>query len=86
VPHGLGVLHDEVARALAALPDVAGDPTAERALAAVSGLPAAVFTAAGPIGLAAVTGAVLATAAQGVHPERQGAQVQGLPAEPRRRA
>ena len=31
VPHGLGVLNDEVARMLAALPDVAGDPTPARA-------------------------------------------------------
>src|ERR687886_254572 len=68
VPHGLGVLRDEVGRMLATLPDVAADPTPARALAAVSGLPSAVLTAAAPVGLAAVAAAVLATAVQGVHP------------------
>jgi flagellar biosynthetic protein FlhB len=68
VPHGLGVLHDEVARMLATLPDVAADPTPARALSTLSGLPSAVLTAAAPVGLAAAAAAVLATAAQGVHP------------------
>src|ERR687885_1458803 len=68
VPHGLGVLRDEVGRMLATLPDVAADPTPARALAALSGLPSAVLTAAAPVGLAAVAAAVLATAPQGVHP------------------
>ena len=68
VPHGLGVLRDEVGRMLATLPDVAADPTAARALASVSGLPSAVLTAAAPVGLAAVAAAVLGTAVQGVHP------------------
>lgn len=68
VPHAVGVVREEVTRMLAALPDAATDPTPGRALAALSGLPAAVLTAAAPIGLAAVAAAVLATAAQGVHP------------------
>ena len=68
VPHGLGVLREQVGRMLATLPDVAADPTPARALAAVSGLPSAVLTAAAPVGLAAVAAAVLATAVQGVHP------------------
>ncbi len=68
VPHGLGVLREEVTRMLAALPDVAADPTPGRALATLSGLPSAVLTAAAPIGLAAGAAAVLATAVQGLHP------------------
>jgi flagellar biosynthetic protein FlhB len=68
VPHGLGVLHDEAVRVLATLPDVANDPSPERALTALSGLAGGVLGAAGPIGVAALAGAVLATAAQGVHP------------------
>ena len=67
VPHGLGVLHDEVARMLATLPDVAADPTPARALATLSGLPSAVLTAAAPVALAAAVAAVLAMGAQGVH-------------------
>src|SRR5689334_20924770 len=68
VPHGLTVLREELGRMLAALPDVAADPTPARALGAVAGLPSAVLVAAAPIGLAAAAAAVLATGVQGVHP------------------
>jgi flagellar biosynthetic protein FlhB len=67
VPHAIGVLSGEVTAMLAQLPAVASDPTPARVLAAVAGLPQAVLTAAAPVGVAAAGGAVLATAAQGVH-------------------
>jgi flagellar biosynthetic protein FlhB len=67
VPHAIGVLSGEVTAMLARLPAVAADPTPARVLAAVSGLPMAVLTAAAPVGAAAAAGAVLAMAAQGVH-------------------
>ena len=67
VPHAIGVLSGEVTAMLAGLPAVAADPTPALVLAAVSGLPVAVLTAAAPVGAAAAAGAVLAMAAQGVH-------------------
>ena len=68
VPHGVDVLRTQVGGMLATLPGVAADPTPARALAAVAVLPGAVLTAAAPIALAATAAAVIATAAQGVHP------------------
>jgi len=50
------------------VPDAITDPTPERALDAVSALPMAVVGATLPVALAALAGALLATAAQGVHP------------------
>jgi flagellar biosynthesis protein FlhB len=53
---------------LARLPEIAADPTPARALEVLNQLPMAVLRGAGPVCLAAALGAVLATAAQGVHP------------------
>jgi flagellar biosynthetic protein FlhB len=49
------------------LPQVVTDPTPSHALAAVAALPMAVLLPVAPVALAAVTGAILATAAQGVY-------------------
>jgi flagellar biosynthetic protein FlhB len=68
VPHAVGVLRDEVTGMLAVLPGVAADPSPSRALAALGGLPQALLLAAGPVCGAAAVGALLAMAAQGVHP------------------
>jgi flagellar biosynthesis protein FlhB len=50
------------------LPEVANDPTTGRAFAVASQLPKAVLYGAGPMCGAAALAALLATAAQGVHP------------------
>ena len=50
------------------LPGAVADPSTAGALATLSDLPWAVLSATAPVALAAVVGAVLATAAQGVHP------------------
>jgi len=49
------------------LPAVVADPSPARALDAVAALPMAVLLATAPVALAALAGALLATAAQGVH-------------------
>jgi flagellar biosynthetic protein FlhB len=49
------------------LPDVAADPSPAHALDAVAALPMAVLTPLAPVALAALAGALLATAAQGVY-------------------
>jgi flagellar biosynthetic protein FlhB len=72
VPHAVGVLRGQVTTMLALLPAAAADPTPSRALATLGGLPRAVFEAAGPVCAAAAAGAVLAMAAQGVHPSTKG--------------
>jgi flagellar biosynthetic protein FlhB len=53
---------------LVRLPQVVNDPTPSHALEAVAALPMAIVLPVAPVALAAVAGAVLATAAQGVHP------------------
>ncbi len=67
-PHAAGVLSDEVRTGLRRLPDVAADPSPAVALKMLASVPQDVLWAAGPVCLAAVGAAVLATAVQGVHP------------------
>jgi flagellar biosynthesis protein FlhB len=55
-------------RILAALPAVAQDPSPARALDVLGMMPMAVLIGAAPVCLAALLGAILATAAQGVYP------------------
>jgi flagellar biosynthetic protein FlhB len=71
-PLTLGLAAERFRGLFAQLPAVINDPTPERAFAVLSGLPMAVIVAVLPAGAAAVAGALLATAAQGVHPSSKG--------------
>ncbi len=59
---------DRFRRALALIPTTAADPSPARALHALAAVPTAVIVSCGPMCAAAAVGALLATAAQGVHP------------------
>ncbi len=67
LPQVGSALINEVRIDLRRLPEVASDPTQARALAALGEIPHGVMVAAGPACIAAVSVAVLATAAQGVY-------------------
>ena len=68
LPRSVGLLVQDVRDLLALLPQVAHDPRPERLLELVSALPQRILLAVAPVCVAAVAGAVLATAVQGVHP------------------
>jgi flagellar biosynthesis protein FlhB len=68
LPKSVSETGNQVRRLLAQLPVVGADPTPERALKILGQLPMAVLHGAAPVCLAAAAGAILATAAQGVHP------------------
>ena len=67
LPRTAQLLTDDVRTGLARLQTVGSDPTPARALQALQAMPGQVLMAAAPMAIAAVTAAVLATAAQGVH-------------------
>jgi flagellar biosynthetic protein FlhB len=68
VPRSVSETYGQVRDLLGRLPGVAEDPEPARALEALSTLPMAVLRGAAPVCLAALFGALLATAAQGVYP------------------
>jgi flagellar biosynthesis protein FlhB len=68
LPKSVSETGNQVRKLLAQLPVVGADPTPERALKILGQLPMAVLHGAAPVCLAAAAGAILATAAQGVHP------------------
>ncbi len=68
IPRSVHITAGEVRDLLQQIPAVAADPSAARALRVLSAMPMAVLKGAAPACLAATLGAVLATAAQGVHP------------------
>lgn len=72
MPQAVQVLNEGTRELLAQLPDVAGDPTPARALHVLGQLPLSVLLAVGPPALGALVAALLATAAQGVHPTTAG--------------
>lgn len=67
-PMSLGMAGEKFRIIIAQLPQVAQDPSPSRAMALLGGLPMAVIMCLLPACAAAVGGAVLATAAQGVYP------------------
>jgi flagellar biosynthetic protein FlhB len=68
LPKSVSETGAQVRKMLAQLPAIGADPTAARALEMLHMLPMAVLRGAAPVCLAAAAGAILATAAQGVHP------------------
>jgi flagellar biosynthetic protein FlhB len=68
LPRSCAMLADQFRELfLLRLPEVVNDPTPSHALDAVAALPMAIVLPVAPVALAAVTGAILATAAQGVY-------------------
>ncbi len=67
LPFSARLVADDVRDLLLRLPDVAADPTPERALRLLSALPNDVLLGAAPMCLGAAAGALLGAAAQGVH-------------------
>jgi flagellar biosynthesis protein FlhB len=68
LPKSVSETGAQVRTLLAQLPAIGADPTPARALKMMDALPMAVLHGAAPVCLAAAAGAILATAAQGVHP------------------
>lgn len=68
LPRSASYVIDHTRQLLLGLRDVADDPVRTRVLDVVADLPREILLACAPVGLAAATGALLATAAQGVHP------------------
>ncbi len=68
IPHTVTAVHDQFVQLLALLPEVAGQPSPEAVLGVLARVPWAVLASVGPLSLTAAGAAVLAAAAQGVHP------------------
>ncbi len=68
LPHTVGVLSDKFTELFAFLPEVAVDPTPERAAAILGEVPMAVLIVIAPFSLAAAAGAIAGAASQGVYP------------------
>ncbi len=75
LPHTVSGLADTFRTMLGAVPTVAADPTAARAVDAVAQLPTAVLAAVAPFALATSGAAVLGHAAQGVYPSGKAVKV-----------
>jgi flagellar biosynthesis protein FlhB len=67
MPKSAQLAGDRFRELLAMLPEVAHDPTPERALKVLSNVPVDVLVSCAPVCLAAAAGALLAQASQGVH-------------------
>ncbi len=72
MPRSVAVTAGEVRKMLSQLPMVANDPTPAAAIGVLVDMPMAVLKGAAPVCLAALLGALLATAAQGVYPSSKG--------------
>lgn len=74
LPMSVHLTNERVREMLAKLPDVARDPSMARAYDVMNDIPMAVLFGAAPMCLAAMLAAVIATAAQGVHPSGKALQ------------